>query len=98
MLGSCGTVGGPEEEEMLSLVSSRVSASSPADERRAGGEVLNLKREERAENRLLSAPVSSGAESGSGAILKGNGFLWWSEEKRLRERGVWGLYALRQQK
>jgi len=67
VLGSCEAVGGPEDE-ILSLVSSRVSASFRADGERVGWEVLNLKREERVESRLLRAPVPSGAESGSGAI------------------------------
>jgi len=67
LLGGCATGGGPEGE-MLRLVSSRVSSSFREDEKRTGAEGLNLKREERVESTLLSAPVPSGAVSGSGDI------------------------------
>ena len=68
VLGSCGTGGGGSEDEILNLVNLRVASSSREDEKRAGGEGLNLKREERVESRLLSAPVPSGAIIGSGGI------------------------------
>ena len=67
LLGGCATGGGPEDE-MLRLVSSRVSPSLQEDEKRAGAEGLNLKREEMVEHTLLSAPVLSGAVGGSGDI------------------------------